>query len=69
VGYYSLVAPCYVCRRLFASNPDRVPSYAGEPICRPCLDAINRRREVIGEPEWVALPGAYEPADERDGGR
>jgi hypothetical protein len=64
VGFYSLVAPCYVCGATFASNPRRVPSYAGEPICRSCLEAVNRRRLELGEPAWIALPGAYEPAEE-----
>jgi hypothetical protein len=68
MGFYSLIAPCFVCGVFFASNPNRVPSYANEPICRDCLELVNQRRRQLGEPEWIALPGAYEPADELDGG-
>jgi hypothetical protein len=63
-GYYSLMAPCYVCGVVFASNPARVPSYENQPICEPCIGLINRRRAELGQPLWPVLEGAYEPAQE-----
>jgi len=59
--------PCAVCKRFFTFDVDRVPSSHGEPICRTCLAAVNRRKRSLGMPEWHPLPGAY-PFDDGDDG-
>jgi hypothetical protein len=52
-------APCVICEAVFAFDAERVPSWAGKPICRPCLDKVNARKREMGLPEWTPLPGAY----------
>jgi hypothetical protein len=52
-------------------QPLRVPSISidgapREPICQACVDRVNPRRIANGLPPIVALPGAYEAADEYD---
>lgn len=58
------VGSCFVCRRVFSFNPERVPSFEGEPICRECLNVVNGERRANGVPEWPVLPGAYDPQEE-----
>lgn len=60
MGYMSLLAPCFVCKRLFNSNPSLVPSYQNNPICKGCIERVNRERETKGLALWPVLPGAYE---------
>lgn len=64
MGYLYLMAPCFVCGRLFASNPDRVPSYENQPICENCITLANERRRANGLPEWPIFPDSYEPREE-----
>jgi hypothetical protein len=63
MSYMSLVAPCFGCGRLFTSNPDSVPSYQNEPICRDCMEVVNRRRAENGLPLWPILPDAYDAVE------
>lgn len=58
--------PCVVCRRVFAFDVDRVPSWAGKPICRSCLRDVNARKRERGMPEWKEPAGAY-PLDDTNG--
>ncbi len=64
MGYYFLTAPCYVCGRLFTSNPNSVPSFENQPICRPCIERVNEERRKNRLPEWPILPDAYGVAEE-----
>jgi hypothetical protein len=64
VGYLYLFAPCVLCRKLFASNPDRVPSYENQPICRDCIERVNEIRRKEGHPEWPIFHDSYEPLEE-----
>lgn len=63
VSFVSLVAPCFACRRLFASNPESVPSFRNEPICRDCVELVNAKRRASGLPEWPVAPDAYDAAE------
>jgi hypothetical protein len=69
-GVVFVLGDCYGCRRLFTYNPFRVPSLTiqGErrPFCINCLERVNPRRIANGLAPLVALPGAYEPADESE---
>lgn len=60
MSYLALIAPCFACRRVFASNPDLVPSYENQPICEACITQVNANRAASGLPQWPVLPGAYE---------
>jgi hypothetical protein len=64
MSYMSLIAPCFACRRLFASNPHRVPSHDNNPICATCMAMVNERRVAKGLPPFLVPDDAYEPADE-----
>lgn len=59
-GFMSGYGECFCCHQLFAFNLERVPSYQGHPICRPCIDTVNARRCAAGRPLWPVLPGAYD---------
>lgn len=68
MGYMMIYAPCVVCKKPFASNPNKVPSFrvngVKEPICKSCLDLVNEKRKEKGlEPFPPPLPGAYEPEE------
>lgn len=63
-GYMMVMAPCFSCRRVFMSNPNTVPSYHGEPVCRDCMETINRHRVELGNPPFPIAPDAYDPAPE-----
>jgi len=62
-GYELLMAACFGCGRLFASNPAHVPSYENQPICRNCITLVNTKRREQGLPEWPIHPDAYEPEE------
>lgn len=64
MGFMSLVAPCFACGLPFASNPERVPSYDNQPICRSCITVVNEKRASNGLPTWPVFEDAYEPLDE-----
>lgn len=63
-GYATLVSPCFSCKRIFSANPRKVPSYHGEPICKPCIEKVNRNRTASGRPLWPVAADAYEPCPE-----
>ena len=56
---------CVACARLFAFDPDRVPSirYEGErrPVCPDCLDRVNQMRLARGLDPHRPPRGAYGP--------
>jgi hypothetical protein len=64
MGYMALIAHCVNCGRLFSSNPHRVPSFKGEPICRDCIVMINEERHRRGLETWPVSADAYEAVDE-----
>jgi hypothetical protein len=41
--------------------PSTDPTDPRAPICRPCIDTINRERKARGMPTWTVHPEAYEP--------
>lgn len=63
MGYMMLTAPCFACDRLFASNPDKVPSYDNQPVCRSCIERVNAWRKTKGLPLWPIPDDAYEPQE------
>ena len=66
MAYMSVIGNCICCDRLFSFNPHYVPSYRvtpggpREPVCKDCIDAANRKREV----PLLIHPRAYEPEQE-----
>lgn len=54
---------CVVCHRMFAFNPERVPSVrvngSREPVCRTCIERANPLRVAKGLPAIEILPNAY----------
>lgn len=70
MGFLTATGPCVACRRIFAFNPERVPSVSingsREPVCADCMAEINAERVRRGLLPHSILPGAYE-AQEVDG--
>jgi hypothetical protein len=62
-GYMMVMAPCLVCRKVFASNPTYVPSLNNEPVCRDCMEEGNRQRIANGDQPHPIHPLAYEPQE------
>jgi hypothetical protein len=74
-GAFFAAGPCAFCRRIFAFNPERVPSLPVDaegrvvpdgirhPICGPCMDKVNAFRAECGAEPVPILPGAYDPAE------
>jgi hypothetical protein len=67
-GYAFAMAACAGCNRLFSFNPCLVPSIgldgARQPICKACVEIINRNRFRHHLAPIKPLPGAYEPISE-----
>ena len=57
------MACCYGCGRVFAFDPDRVPTVAvndrREPLCLGCVRALNPHLEACGLAPLVTPAGAY----------
>lgn len=45
------------------SNPNSVPSYRNNPICRSCVEVINARLKADGKAEFEYPEDAYEPQE------
>jgi len=68
MAYMIATGCCISCGRVFMFNPHRVPSTSAitgrrEPVCEPCMAAINRKRAEMGLEPFAILPGAYEPEE------
>jgi len=63
MGYMFVTGECLACRRLFAFNPYKVPSKGGEPICKECMEAVNKKREEMGMEPFRVPSDAYEPVE------
>lgn len=69
MAYMQAIGQCFGCGRVFAFNPDLVPSIRAsqtgtrEPVCETCINTANKRRRESGLPEIVPLPGAYDPEE------
>lgn len=61
MGVYMFNSPCFVCGRLFSFHPNKVPSIPVKdgkphpegtrmPICKECIDTINKMRAENGLP-------------------
>jgi hypothetical protein len=80
MGYMSAIGNCATCGTIFDFNPELVPSIRGyydargvftvseqghrEPVCRACVETLNRGLKKYGRPPIEILPGAYEPAED-----
>lgn len=63
-GYVFALGACLRCGRRISFNPDTVPSLNNEPICAPCVKAIQTFQREHNLAVWPdPLPGAYEPAE------
>lgn len=58
-----MMALCYGCHVPFMSNPERVPSFRGEPLCRSCIARLNELRIERGLEPFAVAPDAYEPVE------
>lgn len=69
-----LFAACWCCRQPFGSNPSLVPSIrvkdgvpdpegVREPLCRSCVEQLNKARVAKGLEPFKIHPEAYEPEE------
>lgn len=65
MAWVSAIAECFACSRMFAFNPEKVPSVSMNgtryPVCRDCIERANPERVRNGLKPIVPAPGAYEP--------
>jgi len=72
MGYAMAASACFGCGKVFMYNPHRVPSFPDpktmqkEPVCKECMELVNRRRVEIGVKPHPIHPDAYEPIKEED---
>ena len=73
MGYAMLFAECVRCHRPFTSNPNlvpamrRTPESPKEPICEPCVRAIQAFQREKGLQVWPdPLPRAYDACNEEE---
>lgn len=69
MGYYLVMGSCIGCGQVFSFNPIRVPlsrAVTGqrEPICKTCVDRMNKIRIKVGLAPLVPAADAYEAVDE-----
>jgi len=60
-GY--VTARCYCCERLFSSNPLTTPTHKNQPICKSCIEEINRMRAAKGYPLFMVPANTFDPAE------
>jgi len=70
-GYAIVLGECYACGKRFTFNPVRVPSFRDEhgvkqPICRSCMEYINKERKKMGLEPFTIPADAYEPVREEE---
>ena len=63
-GYLLATGECFLCRGLFAFNPELVPSVivhdTRRPLCLRCVTTANPHRVANGLAPIGVLPGAYQ---------
>ena len=75
MGEIYAAAQCFICQQKFTFNALKCPSVkhpkTGDkhPICRSCMDLVNRKREQRGMKPFKILEGAYEPYVHHDTGK
>ena len=68
-GYVHAFGPCIGCGQYFSYNPLRVPSTSAvtgtrEPLCRACVEYVNRQRQAQGLDAIKVAEDAYEAVRE-----
>jgi hypothetical protein len=70
MGYAFVIGSCCICKETFTFNPIRVPSLrikgTKEPICKICMENINRLRKKNDLEPFSILPDAYEACREEE---
>jgi len=65
-GMVLLASPCLGCEKMFVSNPNYVPSFHNQPICRECVEQANEKRAEMGLDPHPIHPEAYEALPEEE---
>jgi len=67
MGFMMVLGNCYACGIIFSFNADWVPSIriegVREPLCRDCMNRVNRLRADNGVDAIYIHPDAYEPQE------
>ena len=68
--YAMLHSECYICKKIFSSNPTKVPSLrvGGEQVvfCERCIELENERRKGTEQEPLPVHPDAYKPVAEEE---
>lgn len=64
MAWMSVIANCFLCDRVFASNPSKVPSVKNQPICESCLELVQEARKARGMDPFPVPAGAYDGGEE-----
>lgn len=59
MGIYTFTGPCFCCGKPFSFHPNKVPSIRGAPICKDCVDKVNKIRAEKGLSLITYEPDAY----------
>ena len=71
MGYAFMVSECYTCGGMFTFNPVKVPSVRDknnvrQPICRHCVEDVNKLKAAQGMELFVIPKDAYTACDETE---
>ena len=66
MGYAYAMSECWICEKKFMYNPKLVPSFEGQPVCKDCIEIVNKKRKAKGYDLWPVAEGAYDPCDESE---
>lgn len=71
MGYALCIGDCYACGKTFSFNPVRVPSFRDknnvrQPVCRSCMEQINRKRQKMSLEPFVIPEDAYDYCEESE---
>ena len=66
MGYGFAVSPCFACKKLFTFHPSFVPSYKDKPVCKTCMEIVNKKRIAEGTEPHPIHPKAYKVFEESE---
>ncbi len=62
MGIYTFTGTCYCCKKPFSFHPNKVPSFDGKPLCKDCVEMLNKIRKQKGLSPITYEPDAYKAA-------
>jgi len=66
MGFAICFSNCFSCNRPFGFNPNNVPAYDGQPVCKDCVDKANPIRIERGLEPIHYDETTYAPINEKE---